>query len=271
MSDGRQSRRRSRVATVSGRRGRGVAALKHGAERGRPGTAAATARRYSAPGEQPTPATVCIFYVKLSTGPGVGPDEVFRPSAGINYERLYKYRFRDVDQAGRQAVWGRSRGTCTPGWAHRSACSTRRPAAASSSAPSRGRALGRRPGQAGRTFEAAGVKMIISDIMDADLPEDYFDGVLISNFLEHLPDQNAVADVLGKLRAAMTPGGRIAIMGPNFRYCAEGVLRLRRPHGDPHPRRRRRAPVRRRVRGRVGGARGSCRSPSAACCRRRPG
>src|SRR3984957_84361 len=24
---------------------------------------------------------------------------------GINYERLYAYRFRDVDQAGRQAVW----------------------------------------------------------------------------------------------------------------------------------------------------------------------
>jgi hypothetical protein len=28
-----------------------------------------------------------------------------RPIAGINYERLYDYRFRDVDQAGRQAVW----------------------------------------------------------------------------------------------------------------------------------------------------------------------
>jgi hypothetical protein len=27
------------------------------------------------------------------------------PAAGINYERLYTYRFRDVDQASRQAVW----------------------------------------------------------------------------------------------------------------------------------------------------------------------
>ena len=61
--------------------------------------------------------------------------------------------------------------------------------------------------------------MIISDIMDADLPADYFDGVWVSNFLEHLPDQNAVADLLGKLHAAMTVGGRIAIMGPNFKYC----------------------------------------------------
>jgi hypothetical protein len=29
-----------------------------------------------------------------------------------------------------------------------------------------------------------------------------------------------VADVLGKLRGAMAPGGRIAVIGPNFRYCA---------------------------------------------------
>jgi SAM-dependent methyltransferase len=69
-------------------------------------------------------------------------------------------------------------------------------------------------------LEAAGVRMIIADIMDAELPESYFDGVFLSNFLEHLPSQDAVADVLGKLRTAMVPGGRIAIIGPNFRYCA---------------------------------------------------
>jgi len=63
--------------------------------------------------------------------------------------------------------------------------------------------------------------MIIADIMDADLPPDYFDGVFLSNFLEHLPDQNAVAVVLSRLLDAMRPGGRIAIMGPNFRYCAK--------------------------------------------------
>ncbi|MGD0558360.1 MAG: hypothetical protein ABSA93_25695 [Streptosporangiaceae bacterium] len=27
------------------------------------------------------------------------------PAGSINYERLYAYRFRDIDQAGRQAVW----------------------------------------------------------------------------------------------------------------------------------------------------------------------
>lgn len=66
-----------------------------------------------------------------------------------------------------------------------------------------------------------GVKLVISDIMDADLPEDYFDGVLVSNFLEHLPDADAIARTLHKLRATLRPGGRLAVMGPNFRYCAK--------------------------------------------------
>jgi hypothetical protein len=65
-----------------------------------------------------------------------------------------------------------------------------------------------------------GVKVLISDIMDADLPSAYFDGIFVSNFLEHLPDQDAVADVLARLRDAMRPGATIAIIGPNFKYCA---------------------------------------------------
>jgi Methyltransferase domain len=83
----------------------------------------------------------------------------------------------------------------------------------------RRRTLGRRLISQGIP-DAAGVKTIIADIMDADLPDGYFDGVFLSNFLEHLPGQNTVATALGKLRAAMEPGGRIAVMGPNFRYCA---------------------------------------------------
>ena len=62
--------------------------------------------------------------------------------------------------------------------------------------------------------------MIIADIMDVELPETHFDGVFLSNFLEHLSSHDAVAAVLSKLHAAMAPGGRIAVLGPNFRYCA---------------------------------------------------
>jgi SAM-dependent methyltransferase len=142
-------------------------------------------------------------------------------AAGMNYERMYEYRFRDVDQASRQAVWqeiarylhgrmGAPSCVLDPA-AGRGEFITAVPAA-----ERWGVDLVRQG-----DLESAGVKMIIADIMDADLPQDYFDGVFVSNFLEHLPDQNAVAAVLGKLLDAMQPGGRIAIMGPNFRYCAK--------------------------------------------------
>jgi len=142
-------------------------------------------------------------------------------AVGLNYERLYEYRFRDVDQASRQAVWqeiarylygrmGEPRCVLDPA-AGRGEFITAVPAA-----ERWGVDLVRQA-----DLESAGVKMIIADIMDADLPPDYFDGVFLSNFLEHLPDQNAVAVVLSRLLDAMRPGGRIAIMGPNFRYCAK--------------------------------------------------
>ena len=143
------------------------------------------------------------------------------PAAGINYERLYTYRFRDIDQAGRQAVWREI--AC---YAHGRMGAPQRvldPAAG------RGEFITTVPAaerwgidlvnQRGAGFPD-GVKMVISNIMDAALPDGYFDGVFLSNFLEHLPGQNAVAAVLGKLHAAMEPGGRIAVIGPNFRYCA---------------------------------------------------
>lgn len=139
----------------------------------------------------------------------------------INYERLYDYRFRDVDQAARQAVWGE-----IARYVH-----ARMGAPERVLDPAAGRGEFIRAVPAGERWgvdlvkqadlEAAGVSMIISDIMDAELPAKYFDGVFISNFMEHLPDQRAVAALLRKLHNAMAPGGRIAIIGPNFKYCAK--------------------------------------------------
>jgi SAM-dependent methyltransferase len=141
-------------------------------------------------------------------------------AVGINYERLYSYRFRDVDQAARQAVW---REIATYVHARMDA-----PQRVLDPAAGRGEFITAVPA-AERwgvdmvrqgDIEAAGVRMIIADVMDAELPAGYFDGVFLSNFLEHMPSQDAVAAVLARLRAAMVPGGRIAIIGPNFRYCA---------------------------------------------------
>src|ERR1700722_13173214 len=146
------------------------------------------------------------------------PEVAPRP-AGINYERLYAYRFRDVDQARRQAVW-----TEIARYVHARMDAPQRvldPAGGRgefiTAVPAAERWAVDQVKQA--DIEALGVQMIIDDVMAAKLPDAHFDGVFLSNFLEHLPSQDAVGSVLGKLHAAMAPGGRIAVIGPNFRYC----------------------------------------------------
>jgi hypothetical protein len=69
-------------------------------------------------------------------------------------------------------------------------------------------------------LEPAAVKEIIDNILDAELPLAYFDGIFVSNFLEHLPNQDCIGAALAKLRASMEPGGTLAVLGPNFRYCS---------------------------------------------------
>jgi Methyltransferase domain len=68
------------------------------------------------------------------------------------------------------------------------------------------------------TYDAA-VKAVVSNIFEAQLPSGHFDGVFVSNFLEHLLSQEAVATFLARMHDTTAPGARIAVMGPNFRYC----------------------------------------------------
>jgi SAM-dependent methyltransferase len=158
------------------------------------------------------------FNRRLAVRPRPGAARPAQP-AGINYERMYAWRFHDVDQGRRQAVWRE-----IARYVHRVMGA---PARMLDPAAGRGEFITAVPAverwgvdRVGQGVpESSGTKMIITDIMAADIPTDYFDGVFVSNFLEHLPDQNTVAAVLGKLYTAMAPGGRIAIIGPNFRYC----------------------------------------------------
>lgn len=62
------------------------------------------------------------------------------------------------------------------------------------------------------------IKYIVSDIFTAKLPENYFSGIFISNFLEHLSSQAQIRDFLMKMYKHLEPGGKIVIMGPNFKY-----------------------------------------------------
>jgi hypothetical protein len=138
----------------------------------------------------------------------------------MNYERLYDYRFKDVDQARRQAVWteiaaylydvlGRPKRVLDP-------------------AGGRGEFINGTAAEERWMIDAVDqhasvdptVKQIVADVLDVELPDNYFDGVLVSNLLEHLPSQELIATLLARLRDAMVPGGIIAIMGPNFKVCA---------------------------------------------------
>jgi len=140
---------------------------------------------------------------------------------GIDYQRLYEYRFRGIDQASRQAVWTEI-----------AACLYRRmgePAKVLDPAAGRCEFLNAIPAAERWAVDAVDhgefrdpdVKAIIENIQDAELPPAYFDGIFVSNFLEHLPTQDAIGTVLAKLHAAMEPGGTLAVLGPNFRYCSD--------------------------------------------------
>jgi hypothetical protein len=138
----------------------------------------------------------------------------------INYERLYHYRFQGVDQEKRQAVWSE-----IATYVYRRMGS---PARVLDPAAGRCEFINAIPADERWVVDAVdygefrdnGVKAIFGDVLDVDLPATHFDGVFVSNFLEHLPSQDTIAVVLGKLCASMQSGGTIAVVGPNFRYCA---------------------------------------------------
>lgn len=62
------------------------------------------------------------------------------------------------------------------------------------------------------------IKTIIGDNLKVDLPQNYFDAIFISNFLEHLNSQFEVAEFLERMLGTLKSKGRIVIIGPNFRY-----------------------------------------------------
>lgn len=139
----------------------------------------------------------------------------------MNYQRLYEYRFRDVDQDTREAVWGVIAETVYERMG--------RPAKVLDPAAGFGEFLGSIPAverwsidreEYPKALGCSGVRAILGDALSVPLPESHFDGVFVSNFLEHLLSQEQVAFFLRRMYTCMTPGGRIAVIGPNFKFCA---------------------------------------------------
>lgn len=139
---------------------------------------------------------------------------------GINYERLYEYRFRDIQQSDRQSVWD----VIAP-WVYRAMGS---PGVVLD--PAAGRcefinAIDAAERWAVDTHDHvgvvrdAGVKAVFGDILSVDLPEHHFEGVFVSNLLEHFTSQDDIGRFLHKMHSLSASNGSIAVMGPNFKYC----------------------------------------------------
>jgi len=66
---------------------------------------------------------------------------------------------------------------------------------------------------------AQGVFVIQQDCADPwPLESEQLDAVFTSNFLEHLPNKEAVSTVLSNAHRCLKPGGRFIAMGPNIKY-----------------------------------------------------
>lgn len=140
----------------------------------------------------------------------------------MNYSRVYEYRFRGIDQKARQKVWSE-----IAAFLYQKLKSPR-----SLLDPAAGRCefLNAVPAsekwavdasEDSAQFSGKDVKFIKGDALEVLLPENHFEGVFVSNFLEHLRSHEELSAFLEKAYKALKPGGRMAVMGPNFKFCAK--------------------------------------------------
>lgn len=63
------------------------------------------------------------------------------------------------------------------------------------------------------------VRQIGGDCLKTELPQEYYDAVFVSNFLEHLQNPEEVFGFFEKAYSWLKKDGILAVMGPNFKFC----------------------------------------------------
>jgi SAM-dependent methyltransferase len=139
----------------------------------------------------------------------------------MDYGKIYQYRFQGIEAAKKDAAWAE-----IAKWIHRAMGNPNAvldPAAGNMeflrnipSAEKWGVDL-QKPED---THLNQTIRYIQGNVFEVELPENHFDGVFMSNFLEHLFSPEQIQDLLKKLYKSLKPGGIVAIMGPNFKYCS---------------------------------------------------
>ena len=139
----------------------------------------------------------------------------------MNYDRIYEYRFKGVDKNKKLSTW-----KIIAEFIHEKLGKPNSmidPAAGDCEFINQVPAKERWAVDMGEHTKRAAqpdIKVVIGNNLEVDLPKNYVEGVYVSNFLEHLHSQEDVANFLERMFTILKPGGKIAIMGPNFKYCA---------------------------------------------------
>ncbi|MGI4873748.1 MAG: class I SAM-dependent methyltransferase [Janthinobacterium lividum] len=139
----------------------------------------------------------------------------------MNYNRIYKYRFQHTDSAKKQLVWRELAHWLYQGY-------LQQPQRVLDPAGGLCEFINNVPAAEKWTIDleeefirkhaAPGIHVVVGNNLEVDIPENYFDAIFISNFLEHLESQQQVAQFLGRMFASLKSGGRLVVMGPNFKY-----------------------------------------------------
>ncbi len=137
----------------------------------------------------------------------------------LNYNRIYEYRFANVDRNKKQITWKLISNFISK--------LLNNPAKILDPAAGFCEFINNVPAQEKWAIDLnedlpkyaeKGVKTIKGNSLEVDLPENYFDAAFVSNFLEHLNTHEEVAFFLEKILKTLKSGGYIAVMGPNFKY-----------------------------------------------------
>lgn len=139
----------------------------------------------------------------------------------MDFEALYKFRFRDVDLNARYLVWESiSEYIYEIGG---------KPAVVLDPACGLGEFINSVPAPEKWALDLGingsqlneNVKFRQTSFTECDLPKDYFDLIFMSNVLEHLPTQEVINEFLIKAKHLLRSTGCLVIMGPNFKYCSK--------------------------------------------------